>query len=299
MKAKEYLGVIPPLLSSFTREGDIYEKGIREIIRYVLPHVHGLYPVGTYGCGPLMTLPERKRVLEIILDEVAGAIPVVAHVGCADTRSVIELGQHARSAGASGTGAVSPYYSPRLSDEALYAHFKSIMDAINEEDFPFFVYNNQNLSQNFVSPKLLKRLAEEGLRGVKDSSFDLVNFFFYQEAVKNYPDFQVIVGTEAIFMGAFEAGATGTVCGMGNIFPEIMRKMYDQFISGDKEGAMETQRLILKIRQVTKSGPTVPIMHYILREKGIDAGYSRSPYIEISEEVKSVVSGALKEMELL
>lgn len=299
MKAREYFGVIPPLLSSFDREGEVYEKGIREIVRFILPHVHGFYPIGTYGCGPLMNLEERKRVLEIILDEVGGQIPVVAHVGCPDTKSVIELALHAKDSGASGTGAISPYYSPGLSEEALFQHFRSILVAVNEEEFPFFVYNNQKMSQNTVSPRLLKRLADAGLRGVKDSSFDLVNFFFYQDAVKEYPDFQVIVGTEAIFMGAFEAGATGTVCGMGNIFPEIMRKMYDQFLSGDRDGAMETQRLILKIRNVTKAGPTVPIMHYILQERGIDAGYSRSPYIEISEEQKKIVSSSLKELGVL
>ena len=66
MKAMEYTGVIPPMLSSFTPEGEIYEKGMREIIRFTLPHVHGLYPIGTYGCGPLMSLSDRKRMLEII-----------------------------------------------------------------------------------------------------------------------------------------------------------------------------------------------------------------------------------------
>ena len=87
MKAKEFTGIIPPVLTAFTEQGEIYEKGIREIVSFVLPHVDGLYPVGTYGCGPMMTVPERKRALEIVLDEVNGKVPVVAHVGAADTVS--------------------------------------------------------------------------------------------------------------------------------------------------------------------------------------------------------------------
>jgi dihydrodipicolinate synthase/N-acetylneuraminate lyase len=200
MKAKEFIGIIPPALSSFDKDGNIYEKGIRENIRFILPHVNGLYPVGTYGCGPCMDIEERKRVIEIILDEVNGKVPVVAHVGTADTKTTCELAKHAKAAGASGVGAISPYYSPNLSEEAMFRHFAALIDVVNEEEFPVFVYNNKNLSQNVITPYLLKRLAEHGLRGCKDSSFDLVNFYLFQEAVKEYEDFNVIIGTEAIFL---------------------------------------------------------------------------------------------------
>ena len=102
MKAKEFSGIIPPALSSFDKEGNIYEKGIRENIRFILPYVDGLYPIGTYGCGPCMSIDERKKVLEIILDEVNGKVPVVVHVGTADTKTTCELARHAKAAGASG-----------------------------------------------------------------------------------------------------------------------------------------------------------------------------------------------------
>jgi dihydrodipicolinate synthase/N-acetylneuraminate lyase len=100
-------------------------------------------------------------------------------------------------------------------------------------------------------------------------------------------------------MGAFDAGATGTVCGMANIFPEIMAKMYKQYLDGNREAAMETQRLILKIRKTTKMGATVPIMHYILKVRGVDAGYSLSPQIEIDETTKKKVKKELEELGLL
>ena len=91
MKAKDFIGVIPPILSSFTMDGEIYEKGMKEIIKFTLPHVNGYYPIGTYGCGPFMSLPERKKALEIILNEVNGKVPVVAHVGAAGTKPMVEL----------------------------------------------------------------------------------------------------------------------------------------------------------------------------------------------------------------
>jgi dihydrodipicolinate synthase/N-acetylneuraminate lyase len=107
MKAKEFIGIIPPVLSSFTSEGDIYEKGIREIIKFTLPYVNGYYPIGTYGCGPLMSIPEREKTLEIIHNEVNGKVPVVAHVGATSTKLTIELAKHAKKAGGAGVGAIS------------------------------------------------------------------------------------------------------------------------------------------------------------------------------------------------
>ena len=299
MKAKEYIGIIPPILSSFTKDGEIYEKGIREIIRFSLPHINGLYPIGTYGCGPLMSGSERKKVLEIILDEVNGKVPVVAHVGAAGTQPMVDLAKHAKAAGAQGVGAISPYFAPNLPEENLYRHFASLIDAVNDEDFPVFVYHNSHYSQNTVTPKLLRRLAEYGLRGCKDSSFDLVNFFLFQDVVKDFPDFNLIVGTEAIFMGAFDAGAAGMVCGMGNIFPEVLTTMYHAYNAGDRTKAMETQRLVLKMRAITKLGPTVPIMHAILNMRGIDAGCSRSPLIEIDDATKAKVRKGLQDLNLL
>jgi dihydrodipicolinate synthase/N-acetylneuraminate lyase len=299
MKAKEFVGIIPPLLTSFKENGDIYEEGIREIVKFTLPYVDGYYPIGTYGCGPLMSIPEREKTLEIILNEVNGKVPVVAHVGAPSTYTTIELAKHAKKAGASGVGAISPFYSPNLPEQGMFEHFKALIDAVGEEEFPVYVYNNIHYSQNRVTPNLLKKLADYGLRGCKDSSFDLVNFYQFQDAVANYGDFNLIIGTEAIFMGAFDAGATGMVCGMANIYPKIMYEMYHSYLDGNREKAMEIQRQILRIRQITKSGPTVPIMHHILKIRGINAGFSRKPLIPINEDIKKKVRKELEKLNLL
>lgn len=299
MKANEFVGIIPPMLSSFDGDGEVNEKGLRELVRFIVPHADGLYPTGTYGTGPFMTVEERKRTLEIILNEVAGKVPVVAHVGAPSTRIAIDLAKHAKQAGAAGVGAISPYYSPNLPEDNLFDYFCAILQSVSEEDFPFFVYNNSHYSQNTVSPGLLARLAKEGLRGCKDSSFDLVNFYQYQEAVSEYPDFNVIVGTEAIFVGAFDAGATGSVCGMANVFPELLAELYRAYTAGDRSRAMELQRLIVRIRAITKLGPTVPIMHEILHLRGVDAGYARSPLISIDRGLAERVKKELKALGLL
>lgn len=295
MKAIDFKGIIPPLMTPFTKEGDIYEKGLRELVEFTVPHVHGLYPVGTYGSGPLMSMVERKKTAEIIIDQVNKRIPVIIHVGTCDTKTTVELAKHAQAAGADAVGAIAPYYNP-LTDESIFEHFRALVESV---DIPTFVYNNPHISGNPIKPETLKALADVGLRGVKDSSFDLVNFYMYKMAVKDYADFNVIIGTEAIFLAAFESGATGAVVGVGNIYPELLNKMYTEYLNGDIESAKKTQFDVLKVRAITKYAPTVPIMHAILKMRGIDSGHPRMPFLTISSDVENKVKAALKEMNLL
>jgi dihydrodipicolinate synthase/N-acetylneuraminate lyase len=77
-----------------------------------------------------------------------------------------------------------------------------------------------------------------------------------------------------------------------------MKKIYDQYNSGDKEAAMETQRLILKIRKITKLGTTIPIIHYILRMKGIDSCYPRRLYINIDSILEINIQKELEKLDL-
>ncbi|MFH2075999.1 MAG: dihydrodipicolinate synthase family protein, partial [Pseudomonadota bacterium] len=68
---KRFEGIYPPVITSFTEDGDIYETGIRNVIRYLMREgVHGLFINGSYGSCALMTIGERKRTAEIIHDEV-------------------------------------------------------------------------------------------------------------------------------------------------------------------------------------------------------------------------------------
>lgn len=295
MKKINLKGVIPPILTPFTKEGEIYEKGLRELIEFTIPFVHGFYPVGTYGCGPLMTIEERKKVAEIVIDQVNGRVPVVVHVGTADTKNTVELAKHAEAIGATSVGAVSPYYTPHT-DEALYEHFKAIVDAVN---IPVYAYNNPKQSLNTISPELLRKLAQNGLGGVKDSCFDLLNFYKYKMATKDFPDFDAVIGTEAIFLGGFEAGAKAVVSGVANVYPDLMNKLYTEYTNGELEKAKQTQLDVITVRDITKFGATIPTMFAILKLRGLDVGYPRRPFLPISSEIEEKVKVALKGLSLL
>ena len=154
MKPKDFKGVIPPIMTAFTKEGAVYEEGTRAIVDFIVPHVQGLYPCGTYGSGPMMSLEERKRAAEIIIDQVNGRIPVIVHVGTADTRTTIELARHAQSIGAEAVGAIVPYYN-KFDENTIFTHFQMLIQSVK---IPVFLYDNPTCSGNKISTNLFTSL---------------------------------------------------------------------------------------------------------------------------------------------
>jgi 4-hydroxy-tetrahydrodipicolinate synthase len=290
---RTFEGIIPPAITCFDRDGEIDETAQREVIRFQAQHVHGFYPCGTYGSGPLMTLDERKRVAEIVVEE-KGDCAVIVHVGAVNTRQSVELARHAQSIGADAVGAIPPYYYKYTSDQLL-DHYRAIMGAV---DIPVFLYNNPGLSGNPISADMLATLADEGLAGVKDSAFDLVAFYMYLIKVKK-PGFTFIIGTEAIAAPALDAGASAVISGLANVFPEFMASFYRTWQQGDPRKTGDAQLDVVKARSILKYGPTLTMTYAVLRMRGINAGCPRAPYQEIPASLYERAEREFREMGLL
>lgn len=290
---KQFKGIIPPVITCFDKDGRIDEAAQQRVVRFQAKHVDGFYPCGTYGSGPLMTIEERKRVAEIVIEE-KGTCDVIVHVGAVNTSQSVELAQHAQSVGADAVGAIPPFYY-KYTPEQLLDHYRAIIRAV---DIPVFLYNNPGLSGNPISAEMLATLADEGLVGVKDSAFDLVNFYMYLIKVRK-PDFIFIIGTEAIASAALDAGASGVISGLANVFPEFMASFYRTWQEGNPGKTGEHQLQVVKARSILKYGPTLTMTYAVLRMRGIDPGYPRAPYQDIPELLYQRAESELKEMGLI
>lgn len=293
MKEKKayFEGIIPPLITSFDKNGDFYEKGQREIIEFLIPYIDAVYPCGTYGSGPLMSVDERKKVAETIVDQINGRIHTIIHVGSANTRDTIDLAKHAQKIGADAVGAITPYYY-KYNEKEIINHFKLLADSVS---IPVYVYNNPSSAGNTVTPSMLNQLSKEGVAGVKDSSFDLVNFYLYQDAVEN-PDFNFIVGTEAIALSSFLSGGTAAICGVANVIPEPLHELWQLVKKKKWEEAQEVQLKIIRIRKIMKMGSTLTSCYAILKMRSVDAGQPRLPYLPVSEELYKKIESELKKL---
>ncbi len=271
---KKVTGIIPPLLTGFNKEGDYDAAAQKEITEFLVDKVQGFYICGTYGSGPLMTADERKQVAEDVIAQVDGRIPVIVHVGGCSTRSVVELAVHAEKAGADAVAAVPPIYY-HFGEDAVLRHFEALRKAVS---IPTFVYNNPKATGVTVTPSMLKKLADLGIDGIKDSSFEILVFWEQMWAVTK-PDFIPVIGTEALILPAVALGAHAAVCGLANAIPEPVVQLFNAASQGDMALAAKLQKTVSKMRDIMHLAPTLPMIQAVLREQGVNVGYPRLPFV--------------------
>jgi dihydrodipicolinate synthase/N-acetylneuraminate lyase len=289
--AKKITGIIPPLLTAFDKKGEFDPAAQKEIVRFLVDKVQGFYPCGTYGSGPLMTSEERKTVAELVINEVNGRIPVILHVGGCSTRSVVDLAKHAQSAGADAVAAVPPIYYG-FGDDAVERHFKALVESVS---IPVFIYNNPKATGVTVKPKLLAKLADLGVAGIKDSSFEIITFWDLMWSVKK-PGFIPVIGTEALILPAVSMGAHAAVCGLANAIPEPVVELYQAVTKGDMKRGAVLQEKVSKMRDIMHLAPTLPMIQAVLREQGVNVGFPRLPFVFPE---KALVDKAMSEFRAL
>jgi len=282
-------GVITPLITPFTENGEVFEEGLRNLIDFLVKKsVKGLFVCGTYGSGPLMTVEQRKKVAEITVDQANGKVATIVHVGSSSMDNVLELARHAEEVGADAVASVPPFYYA-YDDESVLSFYKQLLSAV---DIPVFVYNNPARSGIAISSELLRRLAEEGVIGIKDSSFNLVKF--YEDLITvNKKDFIFIIGTEALMLPAIMAGAKGCVSGLANVFPEINVECYNLAKEGRYREAAIKQLEIIQARKAMHLAPTIPACYEILKLRGINVGYPKMPFMKLTEKQLELIKSKL------
>jgi dihydrodipicolinate synthase/N-acetylneuraminate lyase len=273
-------GIVPPLLTAFDQDGAFDEKAQREIVSFLVDKVQGFYPCGTYGSGPLMSAEERKRVAEVVIDEVNGRVPVILHVGGPTTRFAVDLAVHAEKAGAVAVASVPPIYYG-FKEPEVERHFKALVDAV---DVPVLVYNNPKTTGVSVSPSFLNKLAGLGVRGVKDSSFDIMVFYNYLWKVER-EDFIPVIGTEALIFPAVSMGAFASVSGLANAIPEPVVELFEAVKAEDLNKARPLQKKVSAMRDVMHLGPTLTMIQAVLHRRGVNAGYPRLPFVAPEKEL--------------
>lgn len=280
-------GVVPPMITSFDESGNLNEKAIRSVVRFETEYVHGLFICGSYGGGPLMNVEEKKQVVDIVTSEVQGQREVVVNISATNTRDAIELATYAAKAGANRVASVPPYYYHQ-SEENVLRYFDAIIKSV---DIPVYVYNNPKTVGYGVSISTLGKLKELGLFGVKDSTFDLM---WYDEAHRKYPDMDMVMGTEGLVLPAVLLGCQAFIPGLGNAFPDLLRKFFDQLMAKQYDAAYETHKLVLELRSMMSiTGPTLVGVTEMAWLRGIDAGYPRSPFKRAEKEKVALLREAM------
>ena len=291
-------GAIPPLLTPFTPDGRrVDESALRAHVEWLIAQgVHGLMPCGTTGEFPLLSMAERQRVLEMVIDVTANRVPVTAHVGATSTWETIALAQHASSAGAQAISVVTPYYY-RLPDSALVEHFCQVAQSV--PDTPVYLYNIPQNTGNALSPGPVASIIARcpNVLGIKDSSGDpdtLTDFVGLRAG-----RFQVVCGSDALLLRALGSGACAAVSGNANVFPEVVVGLFDAAARGDSEEARRQQTILDRVRRALLDGASVSLLKRVLEMRGLPAGNVRSPLPEATAIMVSAAHAELLSLGLL
>lgn len=301
MSEKKFRGVYPPTITCFDQEGNFDPNKQREIIKFLInKKVHGLFIIGSYGSFPLMTIEERKQVAEVIIEETDGKVPIIVQVGSPYTKNALQLAKHAEKSGASAVASVIPFYysSFAYSEDQIIGYFRKLVDSVK---IPVFLYNNPKTVGYNVSPKLLKKIADIGIKGIKDSSGNLTQMAEYIMYVQpQHTDFTFFTGTASLLMPSLMLGCRGGVAGTANAFPEIVVDLYELYQSGKYEDAVIKQKIVLKVRELQGIDGFRPASCYaMLRMRGIHPGSVRQPWKEMPKDKYEYIYRELKKLEVL
>ena len=289
-------GCIPPMITPFDDKGNVDEAALRTLVRFLDDKVHGIFICGSYGCGPMMSVEERKRVAEICREE-AKKLQIIVMTGAVTTRDAVELSVHAKSIGVDAVSAVAPYYFHHNMDDVV-GFYQDIIDAVGP-DFPVYIYTNPKFSGYSVDLKTMRRLKEIGLAGVKAASFDIMEYATYmRELADEY--FDCALGTEALWLPAAAYGGKAFIPGLANAFPEICVEMYNASMAGDYEKCREIQFKVNKLRDVMYLAKSTQLAIYAMLEiRGVIRAYPRKPFTKASENEIAQIREKLIEMEMI
>src|SRR5215831_17942200 len=290
-----FTGVGTALVTPFTKTGALDEAAVRRLARrQVDAGVHVLVPCGTTGETPTLSAQERRRVVEIVVEEAEGRALVLAGAGGYDTREVIHACAEMQEAGARGILSVTPYYN-KPTPEGLYQHYKAIASSTN---LPIVVYNVPGRTGCNVDATTLARLATiSNIVGVKEASGNITQMAEICRAVPE--DFVVLSGDDAITLPLMSIGGRGIISVASNEIPGEMVEMVEAAEHGDFAAARAVYHRIFSLMQVNfvESNP-VPVKAAMAAMGLIDEVY-RLPMCPPRPESKEKIVRVLKEMDLL
>jgi 4-hydroxy-tetrahydrodipicolinate synthase len=283
-------------VTPFLEDGSIDEPGLRRLVNHLIEveKVDGLVPCGTTGESPTLTHEEHGRVIQIVVEETKGRVPVIAGTGSNSTAEAIEMTRHAEKVGADASLQVCPYYN-KPTQEGLLAHFKAIAENTR---LPIVLYNIPGRTGRNIEPETVVELSKhERIVGIKDACGDLTQTMRILEGTRNgKKPFYVLSGEDALTFPMMALGGHGVICAVGNVIGKEYREMVHLMLQGRLEEAREIHfRTLPVVRALFIETNPVPVKE-ALNLVGLPAGPLRLPLTPMKPANREVLKEALRKI---
>jgi 4-hydroxy-tetrahydrodipicolinate synthase len=289
-----FTGVGTALVTPFRKDGSVDEAAVRRLARRQIDGgVHFLSPVGTTGEAPTLSHAEKLRVIELVVEEADGRVPVLAGAGGYDTRDTIALIHDIGQIGADGILSVTPYYN-KPTQEGLYQHYKAIAESTS---LPIVLYNVPGRTGvNLEAATTVRLSAIPNIVGVKEASGNVVQAADIIASAAE--DFIVVSGDDALTLALMAVGGRGVICVASNVAPSEMAQVVEFAEKGDYAAARRLFLWLLPLLQVNfvESNP-IPVKAAMAAMGLLEENY-RLPLVPPSAVVREKVLRVLQNLKL-
>lgn len=289
-----FYGSYTALITPFN-QGNVDEEALRQLVNWQIDQgTQGLVPVGTTGESPTITEAEHKRIIEIVVEETAGRVPVIAGAGSNNPAEALVYAKTAERAGADGILCVAGYYN-RPSQAGLYEHFKLIHDQTN---IPIIIYNIPPRTIVDVQPQTMAQLAAlPRITGVKDATMDLSRISRERSLIKR--DFSYMSGEDITAVAYNAMGGRGCISVTANVAPALCAAMQSACQNGDYQTALAIHERLMPLHLALFEEPSPSGIKYALSLTGICQDEVRLPILPASAATREKIEAALTQLSLI
>lgn len=292
MSFEKYKGVIPAFYACYDENGEFSAEGTKQLVEFLIEKgVKGLYVGGSSGECIYLTVEERKKTLEAVMEANKGRITIIAHVACNNTRESCELARHAESLGVDAIATIPPIYF-KLPEKAIAKYWNDISAAAPDTDY--IIYNIPQLAGVSLTLSLFdEMLKNPKVIGVKNSSMPIQDIqMFKRQAKLNNREIVIFNGPDEQFVGGRLIGADGGIGGTYAVMPELFVKLNQLLEAGDFANAGKLQDDINEVIYTMCSGygNMYAVAKAALKKRaGLSLGGVREPLLNLTDSDEAVV----------
>ena len=291
MSQNIFKGLGISLITPFNASGAVDYVVLKQLVEYQLKNGADFFCIlATTGETPTLTDDEKQRIKELVVEVVAGRVPILMGCGGNNTAAIVEELHTRDFSGIDGILSVCPYYN-KPSQEGLYQHFKTIA---NSTDMKVVLYNVPGRTGVNMKAETTVRLARDckNIVAVKEASGNLEQV---DEIIKNKPDtFDVISGDDALTFPMIACGAVGVISVIGNALPKEFSRMLRLEQNGEFEPARKIHHMFTDLFNLLFVDGNPAGVKAMLHEMGMIDNVLRLPLVPTRLTTMQKISECLK-----
>lgn len=287
------VGMIPAIPTPMNEDFSINYEGIGKILDHLIDKgIETVLVGGSNGEYSLMTIEERKQVIQYVCEKVRGKAKVMAGTGCHRTEDTIELTKFASDVGADWALVINPYYM-HTTEQGIIDYYKKVAENV---DIGILIYHYPDVTNVELSPELIYKISKiDGIVGIKNTA-DQIHTSKLLNLVKDNDNFSLLTGFEHLILPTLAIGGHGAIGVVHNLVPTELIRLYNLVLDNNIKEAMELNKKLMPLYDVIEEEVIPGTVKAGLEALGLPGGPSREPLIAASDAYREKVKKLLTEI---